>query len=91
MYISMYMLSASTPPTIDTVTGISNSTIHVNWTRPTMPNGIITIYTVTHLVDGSTNSESMNISYNGAEVRTIIIHVNIVGLITYVIITDAIL
>ena len=56
-----------------------------------MPNGIITIYTVTHVVDGNTNSESMNISYNGAEVRTIIIHVNIAGLITYVIITDAIL
>ena len=77
----MYMLAASTPPAINTIISISNSTIRVNWTRPTMPNGIITIYTVTYVVDGSSNNESMNVPYNGEEVSTIIVHVNIDGLI----------
>ena len=65
-------LTASTPPAINTVTGISSSAVRVTWTRPTMPNGIITTYTIMYVVDG--NNMNVNVPYNGEEVSAIVLY-----------------
>ena len=65
------MYIASNPPVINTVTAISSSTVRVNWTRPTTPNGIITTYTISY--DTGSNIGSRSVPYNGEEVSTIIL------------------
>ena len=63
----MYISVAPNPPVINAIIAINNSTVRVIWTRPTMPNGIITVYTIMYFTDSS--SENMTAPYNGEEVR----------------------
>ena len=67
----MTVLIVANPPVINAVVNISSSVVRVNWTRPTMPNGIITTYTIRYVANS--NSESMNIPYNGEEVSTVVL------------------
>ena len=64
----MIFAQLSNPPVINTIVDINSSTVRVTWTRPTMPNGIITTYTVTY-----NNSMSMTVPYNGENVSNILI------------------
>ena len=66
--IKDYLCTASNPPVINTIIAINNSTVRVNWTRPTMPNGIITVYTIRYVTDN--NGGSMDVPYNGEQVNT---------------------
>ena len=63
----MYVSVAPNPPVINAIIAINNSTVHLIWTRPTIPNGIITVYTIMYFTDS--NSGSMTVPYNGEEVR----------------------
>ena len=63
----MLVSVAPNPPIISTIIAINNSTVRAIWTRPTMPNGIITVYTIMYFTDSS--SENMTVPYNGEEVR----------------------
>ena len=67
----MYISVAPNPPVINAIIAINNSTIHVIWTRPTMPNGILTVYTIMYFTDS--NSENMTVLYNGEEVRRLFV------------------
>ena len=69
----MYYLSwstASNAPVINAVIAINNSTVHVTWTRPTMPNGIITTYTIIYFTDS--NSGNVSVPNNVEEVSVFI-------------------
>ena len=37
-----------------------------------MPNGIISIYTITYIIDGSSDSSSVNVNYTEQEVGIVI-------------------
>ena len=65
MFILQYILPsvASTPPIIEMVTGISSTIVRVTWEQPDMPNGNITLYTITYSVDDV--SSDVNVSYTG--------------------------
>ena len=63
------MSTAPNLPVINTIIAINNSTVRVTWTRPTMPNGIITSYTIRYVTNS--NIESENVPYTGGEVSTI--------------------
>ena len=67
----MYVSVAPNPPVINAIIDINNSTVRVIWTRPTIPNGIITIYTIMYFTDS--NSENMTVPYNGEEVRKLFV------------------
>ena len=66
-----YLSTASDPPIINTIITINNSTVRVTWTRPTMPNGNITSYTIRYVTDS--NGRSVNVPYNGDQVNTSIL------------------
>ena len=69
MYVNLLIISiAPNPPNITAVVNISSSIVRVTWTRPTMPNGIITMYTIMYTVDGG-DDQSVNVV---AQVSTII-------------------
>ena len=69
-YVHNDLSTVPNPPVINTVVNISSNSVCVIWTRPTMPNGIITSYTIRYVANS--NSGSMNVPYNGEEVSTII-------------------
>ena len=62
------LCTAPNPPVIDEVVNISTSAVRVTWISPTMPNGIITIYTITY-----NNSTNVTVPYNRTNVSKIII------------------
>jgi len=62
------LCTAPNPPVINATVNINTSTVRVTWIRPTMPNGIITIYTITY-----NNSTNVTVPYNGTNVSKIII------------------
>ena len=64
----MTLSTAPNPPIISAVTDINNSTVRVTWTRPTIPNGIITTYTIRYVTDSDGISGNMNVPYDGEEV-----------------------
>ena len=51
------MSTASTPPIIEMVTDINSSAVRVTWSQPAMPNGIISLYTITYTVDGDSRDD----------------------------------
>ena len=55
---------------INSVTGISNSTVRVMWTRPVALNGILINYTIVYTVEGVSQS-SVTVDYNGEPVKVI--------------------
>ena len=61
------MISAvSSAPIITSVTAIDSYSLHVMWTVPTEPNGIITNYIITYSI-GALNF-TINIPFNGETV-----------------------
>ena len=57
------MSTASTPPIIEMVTDINTNAVRVTWSQPAMPNGIISLYTITYTVDG--DSRDVDVDYSG--------------------------
>ena len=78
---------APSPPVINAVTAIDSTSVQVQWSKPTNPNGILLTYTITYIIEGS-GSVTENIPYNGqpvSDIHTYIIHILLVHmLITYV-------
>ena len=68
--------TAPNPPVINEIVNISDSSVRVTWTRPTMLNGIITTYTISYTA--GSNSSSMTVPYNGQEVSIIILLIQII-------------
>ena len=68
--------TAPNPPVINEVVDISDSSVLVTWTRPTMLNGIITTYTISYTA--GSNSSNVTVPYNEQEVSTIILLMQIV-------------
>ena len=64
----MTVSTAPNPPVISAIIDINNSTVRVTWTRPTMPNGIITTYIIRYVTDSDGISGNMNVPYDGEEV-----------------------
>ena len=62
-----WLSTAPNPPVIDEIVNISSRVVRVTWSRPTMPNGIITLYTV--IVN---NSETVTVPYNGENVSNLL-------------------
>ena len=61
------MISAvSSAPIITSVTAIDSYSLHIMWTIPTKPNGIITNYTITYYI--GTLNITVNIPFNGETV-----------------------
>ena len=74
---------APSPPVINAVTAIDSTSVQVQWSKPTNPNGILLIYTITYIIEGS-GSVTVNIPYNGQPVSEIIHSLLVPILITYV-------
>ena len=72
MYNLLNWSTVPNPPIINEIINISVSIVNVIWSKPTMPNGIISSYTVRYVTDS--NSGSMNVVYNGQDVSLFIIH-----------------
>ena len=70
-YYDNFISVAPDPPVINAIIAINNSTVRVTWMRPTMPNGIITFYTIMYFTDS--NSENMSVPYTGEEVSIYIL------------------
>ena len=68
--------TAPNPPVINEVVNISDSSVCVTWTRPTMLNGIVTTYTISYTA--RSNSSSVTVPYNGQEVSIIILLIQII-------------
>ena len=68
MYLNFVMIvsTVSNPPVINSVSPINTSTVRVNWTRPTMPNGKVIHYTIVYLI--GFNSEEIRVPYSEQEV-----------------------
>ena len=59
--VSFFPSEPGTPPTNVTVTGATNSSVIVTWSLPSVPNGIITRYTVyVDLLNGTTSFIPIN-------------------------------
>ena len=58
------MNTAPSPPVIDEVTAIGSTSVRVEWSIPTNPNGILTIYTIMYNIEGGSN-RTVNVLYNG--------------------------
>ena len=52
---------------INAVTAIDSTSVQVEWSAPTNPNGILTIYTIVYNIEGG-GSTTMNVPYNGQRV-----------------------
>ena len=70
-YYDDFISVAPNPPVINAIIDINNSTVRVTWTRPTMLNGIITVYTIIYFTDSY--SGNMSVPYNGGEVNNFIL------------------
>lgn len=83
-----WLSTVPNPPVINAIINISVSTVRVIWSRPTMPNGIISSYTIRYIVDS--NIESMDVDYNGLEVSVFhtLIHTYVHS---YIFVTDTVL
>ena len=46
------------------VTAIDSTSVRVEWSIPTNPNGMLTIYTIMYNVEGG-SSRTVNVPYNG--------------------------
>ena len=68
--------TAPNPPVINEIVNISDSSVRVTWTRPTMLNGIITTYTISYTA--GSNSSNVTVPYNEQEVSTIILLIQII-------------
>ena len=73
--IEIIVSTASSPPVINTVTTINSSVIHVSWSRPTILNGIITMYTITY--DASGDTRNIDVNYNGQQVSSYVHYIGI--------------
>ena len=63
------MISAvSSAPIITSVTAIDSYSLHIMWTVPTEPNGIITNYTITYYIGALNMIITVNIPFNGETV-----------------------
>ena len=58
------MTAAPSPPVINTVTAIDSTSVQVEWSIPTNPNGILTVYTITYSIEGGV-SMTISVPYNG--------------------------
>ena len=67
------MTAAPSPPVINAVTAINSTSVRIDWSMPTNPNGILTVYTIAYNVEDS-NSRTVNILYNGQPVSSYTIH-----------------
>ena len=67
-----YMTTAPSPPVINAVTAIDSTSVRVEWSMPTNPNGMLTVYTIAYNIEGD-NNRTVNISYNGQPVSTLCI------------------
>ena len=52
------------------MTAIDSTSVRIEWSKPTDPNGILSIYTITYIIEGS-GSTTENIPYNGQPVSDI--------------------
>ena len=59
-----YMTTAPNPPMINGVTAIDSTSVQVDWSIPTNPNGILTVYAITYNIEGGV-SMTVNVQYNG--------------------------
>ena len=58
------MNTAPSPPVINEVTAIDSTSVRVEWSIPTNPNGMLTIYTIMYNIEGG-SSRTINVPYNG--------------------------
>ena len=58
------MNTAPSPPVINEVTAIDSTSVRVEWSIPTNPNGMLTIYTIMYNIEGG-SSRTNNVPYNG--------------------------
>ena len=65
----MCISAVSSAPVITSVTAIDSYSVHVIWTAPTQPNGIITDYTITYSIGNIVNTT--NVSSSGETVSAI--------------------
>ena len=72
----MTVSTAPNPPVINAIIDINNSTVRVTWTRPTMPNGVIAVYTIRYVTDSDGISGNLNVPYNGEEVSVVLLCLN---------------
>ena len=80
----MCILAVSSAPVITSVTAIDSFSVHVMWTSPSQPNGVITDYTITYNIGGIVNT--VNVPSNGVTVSTIkylviMLHLHIYGML----------
>ena len=74
--LCVIVTTVPSPPIINAVTAVDSTSVQVQWSKPTNPNGILSIYTITYIIEGS-GSVTENIPYNGqpvSEIHTWIIH-----------------
>ena len=62
------MTAAPSPPVINSVTTTDSTSVRVEWSIPTNPNGILTFYTITYSIEGSV-SKTVDVPYSGQLVR----------------------
>ena len=67
-----YITTAPNPPVINAVTAIDSTSVQIEWSMPTNPNGILTFYTIAYNVEVGSN-RAVNIPYNGQPVSTLYI------------------
>ena len=65
----MCILAVSSVPVITSVTAIDSFSVHVMWTSPSQPNGVITDYTITYIIGEIVNT--VNVPSSGVTVGTI--------------------
>ena len=64
MHTHTWLHAAPSPPVINAVTAIDSTSVRVEWSIPTNPNGILTFYTITYNIEDD-DSRTVNIPYNG--------------------------
>ena len=69
-----YMTTAPSPPVINAVTAIDSTSVRVEWSMPTNPNGMLTVYTITYNIEGG-DSINVKIPYNGQPVSILYISI----------------
>ena len=68
------MTIAPSPPVINAVTAIDSTSIRVEWSMPTNPNGILTFYTIQYSIEGGV-STTVNVPYSGQLVSRLCIFI----------------
>ena len=72
--IHTYMTTAPSPPVINAVTAIDSTSVQVEWSIPSSPNGMLTVYTITYSIEGG-DSITVKIPYNGQPVSILYISI----------------